>query len=122
MLAIVGESAAMVRLDVFDTAEMAGSFRQVQEPGAPVGILTRLGVDPGEMQDIAPAEIESVDPGQYIAASRAFPSFEISIGDAAPVGIHEMEAAVAAVPAAKSLPLHSPSSRRLPNPVQAPRG
>jgi hypothetical protein len=33
-----------------------------------------------------------------------------------------MEAAVAAVPATKPLPLHSPSSRRLPNPAPALRG
>lgn len=122
MLAIVGESAAMVRLDVFDTAEMAGSFRQVQEPGAPVGILPRLGVDPGEMQDIAPAEIERIDPGQYIAAPRAFPSCEIVVGDAAPVGINETKTTVPAAPTTKSLPLHSPSPGRLPNHAPALRG
>jgi len=122
MPAIVGELSAVVRLYVFDAAKMTGVLRQVQEPGAPVGILPRLGVDPGEMQDIAPAEIEGIDPGQYVAAPGVFPSCEIAVGDAAPEGIHEAEAAVPAAPTAKSLPLHSPSPGRLPNHAPALRG
>lgn len=74
MTAVAGKLTAVVRLDFFDAAEVAVSLRQIKEPGAPVGILPCFGIDPGEMQDIAPAEIEGIDPGQDVAAPRTFPA------------------------------------------------
>jgi hypothetical protein len=80
---ILGVGAAVVGLDRFDSAAKAAAVGELREPGTAFDVVAGEGIDPGEVQDVPPAEVETLDPGEDVEPPGCSPAGEVGLRDAA---------------------------------------
>ena len=94
---------AVVRFDIFDSANMAFPIESIKQPGTTFNIVSRFRINPGCVQFVVWPKIESIDPRQQIIATQLSPTLKVGIADATVVGVNQTETTVAATVAIKSL-------------------
>ncbi len=93
----------VVWLNVVDAAQVTFLIKPVEQPGATFDIISRFRVNPGRVQFVVWPKVKSLDPCQQIVAPKLSPTLQISIADAAIVGINQVKAAMATTVTVKGL-------------------